>query len=176
MVLFIINMSKLKSNGHCAVLSHVQFLDCSPPSSSARGDSLGKNSGVGCHALCQGIFPTQASNPGLPHCRRILYCLGYQGSPQQPLPSPKPRRAKLELPLPWKHSFQLWLHSFKCISRKAFCVKFISGYGLLVSLHQEEINSLMPNTRAGWAKHKACHPQGNPLEAKVVLSYPPLIL
>ena len=28
-----------------------------------------------------GIFPTQGSNPGLPHCRQILYCLSHQGSP-----------------------------------------------------------------------------------------------
>ena len=33
---------------------------------------------VGCHALLQGIFPTQGSNPGLPHCRWILYCLSHQ--------------------------------------------------------------------------------------------------
>ena len=38
-------------------------------------DSPGKNTGVGCHALLQGIFPTQGSNPGLPHSRRILYQL-----------------------------------------------------------------------------------------------------
>ena len=41
-----------------------------------------KNTGVGCHSLLQGIFPTQESNPGLLHCRRILYQLGYQGSQQ----------------------------------------------------------------------------------------------
>ena len=34
-----------------------------------------------CHALLQGIFPTQGSNPGLPHCRQILYHLSHQGSP-----------------------------------------------------------------------------------------------
>ena len=45
------------------------------------GDSPGKNTGVGCHDLLQGIFPTQGSNPGLSHCRRILYQLSYQGSP-----------------------------------------------------------------------------------------------
>ena len=33
-------------------------------------DSPGKNTGVGCHFLLQGIFPTQESNPGLPHCRQ----------------------------------------------------------------------------------------------------------
>ena len=41
----------------------------------------GRNTGVGCLSLLQGIFPTQESNPDLPHCRRILYCLSYQGSP-----------------------------------------------------------------------------------------------
>ena len=37
------------------------------------GDSLGKNTGVGCHALLQGIFPTQGLNPDLLHCRQFLY-------------------------------------------------------------------------------------------------------
>ena len=45
------------------------------------GDSPGKNTGVGCHALLQGIFPTQRLNLSLLHCRRILYPLIYQGSP-----------------------------------------------------------------------------------------------
>ena len=35
-------------------------------------DSPGKNTGVGCHSLFQGIFPTQGSNPQLPHCSQIL--------------------------------------------------------------------------------------------------------
>ena len=39
------------------------------------------NTGVGSHALLQGIFPTQESNQGLLHCRWILYQLSYQGSP-----------------------------------------------------------------------------------------------
>ena len=41
------------------------------------GDSPGKNTGVGCHFLLQGIFPTQESNPGILHCRQILYQLSY---------------------------------------------------------------------------------------------------
>ena len=36
-------------------------------------DSAGKNTGVGCYFFLQGIFPTQGLNPGLPHCRQILY-------------------------------------------------------------------------------------------------------
>ena len=39
----------------------------------------GTNTRVGCHAFLQGIFPTEGSNPGLPHCRWMLYCLSYQG-------------------------------------------------------------------------------------------------
>ena len=56
--------------------------DCSPPGSSIHGDSPGKNTGVSCHAPLQGIFPTQGSNPGLPHCRLILYQLSHKGSPR----------------------------------------------------------------------------------------------
>jgi len=54
-------------------------MNCSLPDSSVLGDSPGKNTGVGCHALLQGIFPTQGLNPGLPNCRRILYRLSHQG-------------------------------------------------------------------------------------------------
>ena len=43
-------------------------------------DFPGKNTGVSCHFLLQGIFPTQGSNPGLLHCRQILYQLSYKGS------------------------------------------------------------------------------------------------
>ena len=56
-------------------------MDCSLPGSSVHGDSPGKNTGVGCHGLLQGIFPTQGSNPGLPHCMWILYCLSH-GKPK----------------------------------------------------------------------------------------------
>ena len=59
-------------------------MDCSPPGSSVHEDSPGKNTGVGCHALLQGIFPSQGLNPGLPHCQCILYCLRHQGSPKLP--------------------------------------------------------------------------------------------
>ena len=44
-------------------------------------NSPGQNTRVGSRTLLQGIFPTQGSNPGLPHCRRILYQLSHKGSP-----------------------------------------------------------------------------------------------
>ena len=54
-------------------------MDCSLPGSSVRGRSPGKNTGVSCHALLQGLFPTQGSNTGLLGCRRILYWMSHQG-------------------------------------------------------------------------------------------------
>ena len=45
------------------------------------GDFPSKNPGVSCHFLLQGIFPTQGSNPGLPHCRWILDQLSHKESP-----------------------------------------------------------------------------------------------
>ena len=44
-------------------------------------NSLGQNTAVGSRSLPQGIFPTQGSNPGLLHYRRILCQLSHQGSP-----------------------------------------------------------------------------------------------
>ena len=41
-------------------------------------DFPGKSTGVGCHFLLQGTFPTQGSNPALPHCRQMLYHLSHQ--------------------------------------------------------------------------------------------------
>ena len=45
-------------------------------------NSPGQNTGVGNFSLLQGLFPTQGSNPGLLHCRRILYQVSHKGSPR----------------------------------------------------------------------------------------------
>ena len=45
-------------------------------------NSPGQNTGVGSLSLLQGIFSTQGSNPGLPHCRQSLYQLSHKGSPR----------------------------------------------------------------------------------------------
>ena len=52
-------------------------MDCSPPGSSP-WNSPGKNIGVGCHFLLQGIFLTQELNLGLLHCRQTLYRLSHR--------------------------------------------------------------------------------------------------
>ena len=70
-------------------------------------DSPGNNTGIGGHALLQGIFPTQGSNPRLPHCGQIFYHLSHQGNPTTKevqeiyLSSNNPK--VLSLPLPYIH-------------------------------------------------------------------------
>ena len=58
-------------------------------------DSSSKNTGVGSHSLLQGIFQTVGLNPGLWHCRQILYYLSHQGSSEKGLGE------SLEYILPW---------------------------------------------------------------------------
>ena len=63
--------TKVKVVGSCPTL-------CNPMDYTVRG-ILQARSGMGSLSLLQGIFPTQGSNPGLLHCRQILYQLGHQG-------------------------------------------------------------------------------------------------
>ena len=107
-----------------------------PTRLSVPGDSPGKNTGVGCHALLQGIFPTQGSNPGLLHCRQILYRLSHQGSPRILEWVTYPFSRGSSWPRNWTgvsftaggfftswvaallcgHSGNLWLVHFKCLT------------------------------------------------------------
>ena len=92
-------MDRFHSNSNLATLldNFMIHIESESQSHSVVSDSLwphglyspwnppGQNTGVGCHALLQGIFPTKGSNPGLSHCRRILYQLSQQGNPPLPL-------------------------------------------------------------------------------------------
>ena len=60
-------------------------------------NSPGKNTGVACHSLLQRIFLTQVLNPGLIHCRQILYCLSYQESQEGIMKAIKWSEYKLEM-------------------------------------------------------------------------------
>ena len=64
-------------------------MDCSSPRLRCPWNSPGKNTGVGSCSLLQRIFPTQGLNPGLLHCRQILYYLSHQGSPRIAYPFSK---------------------------------------------------------------------------------------
>ena len=61
-------------------LNHIQLF--TTPWDCSSWNSLGKNTGVGSLSLLQGIFATQGSNPGLPHCRWNLYQLSHQENPR----------------------------------------------------------------------------------------------
>ena len=75
----------------------LDLIDCSPPGPFVREDSPGKNAGVGCHVLLQGIFPTQGSNQGLLHCRQIPYQLSHQLQAESSLPYPTPGSRALKV-------------------------------------------------------------------------------
>ena len=71
------------------VSSETESESCSVLSNSLRSQGLyspwnspGQNTGAGCRSLLQGIFPTQRLNPGLLHCRQILYHLSYMEDPK----------------------------------------------------------------------------------------------
>ena len=64
---------------HSVVSDSLCSMGCSLSGSSVHGDSPGKNTGVGCHALLQQIFLTQELNRGVLYCR-LSYQLSYQGS------------------------------------------------------------------------------------------------
>ena len=66
--------------GKWKLLSHVRLLVT--PWTNHPWNSPHQNTGVRGLPLLQGIFPTQVSNPGLPHCRRIFYHLSLKGSPR----------------------------------------------------------------------------------------------
>ena len=72
-------------------------------------DSPGKNTGVQCHALLQGIFLTQGSNPGLPHCGQILYQLSHQRSPYKCRRRRRHKRRRFDpwvRKIPWRRAWQ----------------------------------------------------------------------
>ena len=71
---------KSESESHSVVSDSLQ-----PHGLYSPWNSPGQNTGVGSLSLLQGIFPSQGSNPGLLHCRRILYQLSHKWSPLRPI-------------------------------------------------------------------------------------------
>ena len=69
-----------------------------PRGLSSPWNSPGQDTGVGSLSLLQGIFPTQGLNPGLRHCRRILYQLSHEGSSrsQEGVPNRRTKTAMVE--------------------------------------------------------------------------------
>ena len=63
-------------------VAHLCLTLCDPKDYTVHGILQARILEVGSLSLLQGIFPTQGSNPGLPHCRRILYQLSHKGKPK----------------------------------------------------------------------------------------------
>ena len=119
-------------------LSHVRLLATSwtaayqapPPMGFSRQEwgaiafSLGKNTGVDCHALLQRIFPTQGLYPGLPHWRQILYCLSHQSFLKIQNVSPVPAQL---LPSLQKESNKVE-QSSKCLAQMGIRVSHCSNH------------------------------------------------
>ena len=68
---------QMKSESHSVMSNSLQLHGLYSPQ-----NSPGQNTGVGSLSLLQGIFPTQESDSGVPHCRQILYQLNQQGNPR----------------------------------------------------------------------------------------------
>ena len=138
-------------------------MDCSLPGSSAHGIFQTRNTGVGCHALLQEIFPTQGSNPALSHCRQILYRLSHQGGYKEcpwfhPANGRKTRRFSSKL------EEESWVHS--CSSQSGHpprpgC-RIPAGWTVLRSLAPTLTGAaLLPSRHSdiGSGKGPACSPQ-----------------
>ena len=112
------------------------FSDSLPP----RGlyspwNSPGQNTGVGSLSLLQGIFSTQGSNPGLPHCRWILYQLSHQGSPvrgqDRQARSDSYGEGNIANNSAWYHRMIVWCFFFNISHFYYIFHTFIKQYGML---------------------------------------------
>ena len=90
-----------------------------------------KNPGVGCHSFLQGIFPSQGSNPGLQHCRQILYSLSHQGNHgvliRQSFPSKPPtHNYHTTQEVSWGHALSAGRQSSRVVGRGREQVECVS--------------------------------------------------
>ena len=108
---FILHSIALKKSKSCSVVSDsLQAYGLYSP-----WNSPGQNVGVDSRSLFQGIFPTQGSNPGLPHFRQFLYQLSHQGS----LYSFRSKLSSTEFPcIPWPDT---------CIASPTINIPHLSG-------------------------------------------------
>ena len=88
--------------------------------------SPGQNTGVGSLSRLRGIIPTPGSNPGLLHCRWILYQLSHKGSPRILERLAYPFSSRSSWPRNWagvsciagRFFYQLSYHGTPCIEIK----------------------------------------------------------
>ena len=119
-------------------------------------NSPGQNTGVGSISLLQWIFPTQESNQGLLHCRRILYHLSYQGTPLA--------------------VFEKWEEEVKSLSRvRLFATPWTVAYQASPSMgfSRQEYWSGLPFPSPGDLPYPGIEPGSPAWEADALTSEPP---
>ena len=90
-------------------------------------NSPGQNTGVGSLSLLQGIFPTQGSNLGLPHCRWILYQLSHKGSPRPLVSLIFLKRSRLSRSV-------VFLYFFSLIAEESFLISSCYSLELCIQM------------------------------------------
>ena len=93
--------------------------------------SVMSSSGVGSRSFLQRIFPTQGSNPGLPHCRQSLYHLSHQGSPIKLEWVAYPFSRVPSRPRDWT--------AVSCIAGRFFTFQFIQFGGIYLIVHRDQL-------------------------------------
>ena len=104
----------------------------------------GKNTGMDCHILLHGIFPTQGLNPGLLCCRQILYHLSHQGSPEWSILSAKKEWSQSPANCTETHNY----YSFCCWSPMpsgSWSPTYVWGNVDRTSFYQGWVNSIYYN-------------------------------
>ena len=161
---FILGGSKITADGDCNCEIKRHWLlgrkaITNLPGSSVHGFFPGKNTGVGCHFLLQGIFLTQGSNPDLQHCKQMLYHLSHQGSHNQPRMHIKQQRRYFanKGPSSQSHGFSsghVWMweldHKESWAPKKRCCWAVVLEKTLESPLDCKEIQSDHPKGDQSW--------------------------
>ena len=127
-------------------LTLCDLMDCNSPGSSARGDSPGKNTGVGCHGTPVGwIFLTQGLNPGLLHCRQIF--LPYE-LPEKPKNTGKGSSSLLQTIFLTQESYWGLLHCRQILYQLTYQRRRLASWYLIRRMVMKTINE--PTTPWGF--------------------------
>ena len=110
-------------------------------------NSPGQNTGVGSLSLLQGIFPTQGSSPGLPHCRKNLYQLRHKGSPRILAWVAYPHSSRSSQPRNWT--------GVSCIAG-GFFTNWAIREALVTSWVDPKCNHEVPNERVRRKERRYC--------------------
>ena len=115
-------------------------------------NSPGQNTRVGSLSLLQGIFPTQVSNPGLPHCGQILYQLSHKGRGKELRQREKPFDFERKIVMMRDNPIQVTLHISWAVTL------FLSFEGLCDTSPSpikacRNMGQLSPTLKRKWSSH-----------------------